>query len=128
MLKVTSSFDTPNWTFIPYRIGTRSITSTATMWKHVPITALATTWAFSFGVDYGWMQKMYLMDWKMREVNISDHDVDPFCNHLFVALWPHARQASLKEYGRLAPVNYPLCCSYWWPMRRAATRLMPISD
>ena len=52
---------------------------------------------------------------------------------LFVIIysWPcrhHARQASSKEYGRLAPVNYPLCCSYWWPMHRAATRLMPISD
>lgn len=73
-------------------------------------------------------KKLYLMDWKILEVNISDHDVAPFCNHLFVALWPHARQASSKEYGRLAPVNYPLCCSYWWPMHRAATRLMPISD
>ena len=97
------------------------------MWKHVPITALATTWAFSFGVDYGWMQKIVSNGLE----DTGSEYFRPWRRRWSIYSWPcghHARKASSKEYGRLAPVNSPLCCSYWWPMHRAATRLMPISD
>ena len=127
-LKVTSSLDTTNWTCISLELAPeashqRQQCGNMCQSLHWPRHGLS-----RLGLTTDGCKKLYLMDWKILEVNISDHDVAPFCNHLFVALWPHARQASSKEYGRLAPVNYPLCCSYWWPMHRAATRLMPISD
>lgn len=86
-LKVTSSLDTPNWTCISLELAPEAShqrQQCGNMYQslHWPQHGLS-----RLGLTTDGCKKLYLMDWKILEVNISDHDVAPFCNHLFVALW-----------------------------------------
>lgn len=89
-LKVTSSLDTPNWTCISLELAPeashqRQQCGNMCQSLHWPRHGLS-----RLGLTTDGCKKLYLMDWKILEVNISDHDddVDPSIRGLVATCTP----------------------------------------